>query len=256
MRVSVLLALSLPLCGQVAYVAGSGQINSTTGTSLSFNANCTGSNLAPVIAVLGNTTDTITGVTYNSNQLTQYADWLPPGYNRYLYFYSRLNAPSGSSIPVVISSSTSTFLLYAYTCYSGVFAIDGLTAGHAYTAVTPNLSGPMMVSVTTTINNAVGVSYCQFGSYNAGLAGASGTTVRVSSNNTFAQGDSGSAITPARSYSLGCTNGAAGTYIGLAMGFALAPTNGSNPARRRAISALLLFDLAELFRFPHAGVGR
>lgn len=95
--------------------------NVNPGTSLTFAHTCTGSNLCLVVAICANTSDTITGVTYNSVAMTLVAKRQAGGTGTLRWFYLYyLNAPSTGANNIVISNSASSFIGAAAASYTGV----------------------------------------------------------------------------------------------------------------------------------------
>lgn len=89
------------------------------GTSLTWAHPCTGSDLALFVGLFGDdTSDTITGVTYNTVAMTQIGV-IQVLTDRFVYLYGLLNPASGTH-DVVASSSASIVIAGSSSSYTGV----------------------------------------------------------------------------------------------------------------------------------------
>lgn len=190
----------------------------TTGTSLTFSHTCSGSNKILFVGVgQENSTDVISGVTYNSVSMTAIDTQINGGPNEVLSLYYLINPSTGSN-NVVISLGSSidvrgVSISYTGALQSGVPDSKNKATNTASTSIT--------TSVITVLNNCWVVGIAQLDS---GVPAAStGVTSRVVQNN-IRMGDSDAVITPAGSYSMTWT-GSSGRFNTVMASFAPAPSS-------------------------------
>lgn len=198
----------------IAFDAASGG-NVNPSTSLTVSHTCTGADRVLFVAVVGDRTDIVTGVTYAGTAMSLVDKIHPLGdeTSRWLYLYA-LTAPSTGANNIVASASSSCYLEINAASYTGV-SQSGQPDAYASASGQSN-------SVTTTADNSwvVGAQVDVAGAITAG----SGTTLR----NTVlvaAIGDSGSAVTPAGSKTL--TFAGPGTNDGIIVA-SFAPASGGD----------------------------
>lgn len=150
----------------------SASAGSTSTSSLSYSHSCTGSNLVLVVFVkIFNTSNLVTGVTYNGVSMTQVLSGQDAD-NRWSYAYILANPATGAN-NVVVSLLSSTFVGSISQSYSGC-NVSGI----------PDASGSLntnSTTVTTTITTTVNGCWL-VGSFNGSrvYSAGSGTTVRQS----------------------------------------------------------------------------
>lgn len=187
----------------MAFVAAAdGGNNGGTTNSLTFSYTCgSGSNRLLVVAIAGDVVagaDDITGVTYNGVAMSLACK--TAGGNRFNYFYYLVNPASGAN-NVVISATTSHYLLAGAADYTGISALDATNTNSGASITT------LTTSLTTIANNCwvilIGNSYDGGPQQNAGT----GSTRRTfdAAFGIWTLFDSAAAITPAGSYSMTST---------------------------------------------------
>lgn len=181
-------------------------------TSLTFAHTCTGSQRALVLSVVGETTDVITGATYNGVAMTLVRKGASGG--RYLYaFY--LNAPATGANNIVVSASGAAFIEGNAASYTGVSQSGQPEASSVFAGSTGATS--FATSVTTVTANAwvVLAALGQAGTITAG----SGTTLRATD---LVGGilDSGAAIATPGSTTLNHNQASSNAIGGIALSLA------------------------------------
>ena len=186
----------------IAFDAYTGQADNST-TSQTISHTCTGSDrLILVSFITNNTTDIITGVTYNGVSMTKLKQQASASPAYLAYTWGLLNPASGANNVVVSASSAS--LIWTNVCsYTGVLqsGLPDATSGAS------NTSDTVWSSTLTTIADNAWHHTQVRGS--ATLAASAGTTKRgePSGGTQSAAFDSGGAITPAGSDTNNGTNG-------------------------------------------------
>jgi hypothetical protein len=221
--------LWLPLSCAVAFDAFNGD-DVTSATSLTYALTCTGTNLGLVCVVVGDSTDKISGVTYNSVSLSLVDKFAADGLWTYAFY---LNAPATGAHDVVVSaSSSSAFILSCAASYTGVLQ-SGQPEASAKSSTATGSSHTE--SVTTLTDNAwtvlcakaeAGVPAAGTGSTKRGDDGFGGVGVSA----IF---DSNAPISPAGNNSMTFTAASGANPIGSII-LSLAPAGaGVTPARLR-----------------------
>lgn len=176
----------------IAFDAASGQQDNST-TSQTFSHTCTGSNLLLLVGfITNNTTDIITGVTYNSVSMTQLNTQTSTTNSYISYVYGLLNPDTGAN-NVNITASSASLLWTTSASYTGVKQSglpDATSSGNS-----PTNTGTWSSSVTTVADNCWHYTHVRGGSPLA----ASGGTVERRDQSQSACYDSNGAITPAGS---------------------------------------------------------
>ncbi len=150
---------------------GGGSYNA--GTSYTFSHTCSGDNRILFVSVMGGTSDTITGVSYNSNSLTLIDKQQVGTYWSYLFY---LIAPSTGANNVVISSSSSINIFGSSASYTGVkqtSTIEDFDKSGATSATS------ISITSASTTNGAWMISQISPSSNPGNLSAGSGTTARV-----------------------------------------------------------------------------
>lgn len=186
----------------IAYDSSANAGNTST-ASLVYSHTCTGSDLVLVVFVkVFNTSDLVTGVTYNGVSMTKILSGQDAD-NRWSYTYT-LAGPATGTNNVTVSLSSATFVGSTSQSYTGCSQ-----TGIPDASASLNTSSTTVTTTLTTIADNCWL----VGSYNGGrvYTAGSGTTVRQSNTsadflNSF---DSNGAKTPAGSYSLAGTQSSA-----------------------------------------------
>lgn len=132
----------------IAFDAATGR-NTVTGTTLTFS-HTVGSGTDRILIVGGlvaNTTEFITGITYNGVAMTQgIKKQNTSGDNSWIYLYYLVNPASGAH-NVVVSTSSSVSMAFTASSYTGAKQTGQPDATGVYTGATE--SGDRTVSITT-----------------------------------------------------------------------------------------------------------
>ena len=186
----------------IAYDASTdGGDNGGSTTSLTYAHTCTGSDGLLTVAISGDTiggADDISSVTYNSVGMTLITK-ITATIGRYAYLY-RLFSPSTGANNIVITCSSSHYILSVCSSYAGV---SGAGVDASTTNTAPALSASITTSLTTVADNCW-VIMGGYG-YSASLPQVAGTGATLRKSGTFGVTgiyDSNSAVTPAGSYSM------------------------------------------------------
>lgn len=173
---------------------------SATSTSCTYSHTCGASAKILVVGVNcyrggSAVTDDVTGVTYNGTAMT-YVTKVTATANQISYIYYLANPDTGSAYNVVVSKTTGSDTIRSCSA-----SYDDAVAIGAYGTNTATSSNSVAKAVTTLNDNAWMVSF----TFNDGntCQADTGTTARNTSLTYAAIGDSGSAITPTQSYSMG-----------------------------------------------------
>jgi len=234
-----ILLVSSSSAGGIAFNASAdGGDNNGTTTSLTFSYTVGGgTNRLLVVQVQGDTAvDDVTGVTYGglamtlaAKETTAFAD------NRISYLFFLLNPPSGAH-NVVISASTSHFLLGGAADYTGV-AQSGQPDATATHIGANSLLTSLTTSITTVANNAWAVlvesGFAVAGSDPPGAG--TGDVLRVSNTPKFSDWgifDSGGPVTPAGSYGMTTTRISPGSQSISHVIASFAPASGVTVAKQ------------------------
>jgi hypothetical protein len=192
----------------IAFVgAADGGNNGGSTSSLTFSYTAgAGSNRLLVVGALGDSSvDDVTGATYAGSAMTLAAKLAPGGpVNRWAYLFWKVGPASGAN-NVVISASSTHFILAGAADYSGVNP-----AGQPDATTTQAGSGSI-TSLTTSITTAANNSWTILleNSFDANIPPTAGSgLVRRATDAAFGGWglfDSNGAITPAGSYSMTTT---------------------------------------------------
>lgn len=151
--------------------------NNTT----SFSYTCTGSNLVLVVAVLGDTTDTLTGITYNGVSLSFVQKFQYPG-DRWVYLYQLTNPATGSHTLATSGNTFSHIYAASYTGCAQSGQPDSSNSGNS-TTTTPTLATTVVAANCW----MVGFIYGEFPVANAvTFGGAAGVIRQNQSTELFA----------------------------------------------------------------------
>lgn len=191
-----------------------------SGTSISANHTCTGSDRLLVVGTVGNGgTDSITGVTYNGVAMTKSTNIQGGGGSRYATLWY-LVAPATGSNSVVISGASGVIAGVAAS-YTGVNQSSPVDNTGTQSATTGN----NQVSITPVANNCWMVAWTFSASGGTTVSAGAGSTLRAR-NTSFFGGcgilDNNAAITPPASTTLNGTQSDPTTNIATAA-FTIAP---------------------------------
>ena len=169
------------------------------GDSITFSHTCTGANriLLVGVATNGDTSDVITGVTYNGVSMTRAATVVGgAGHRVYLYY---LIAPATGAHDVVVSASDSAHSLRAISAsYTGAAQSGQPDASNTNTA---NPGTSITTTVTTVADNCWTVSFLSDNAANDLVPSTGVGAERATLSNVSSLGDSNADITPAGSNS-------------------------------------------------------
>lgn len=173
--------------------------SSTTGTSLTWSHTCTGSNL--ILFVGGRTyadsSDAITGITYNGVSMTRIAFLNSSGPAIYLYYL--INPATGANNITVTNGLSSRLLNFGAVSYTGAKQSSQPDNSNTNTTTGTSLS----TSVTTVADNCWLVAIAVDNNGTSQTAGANTTIIQAfSGTDQDMLLDSNAAKTPAGSYSL------------------------------------------------------
>lgn len=200
--------------------------------SASWNHTTSGSNRYLVVWILGNSTDTVTGVTYNGVSMTRLVAAIDSA-DRWTYLYGLANPTIGTN-----SISVSGGIGYAIaTSYDGVAQTGQPDAtGHAF-----SVPFPITLTFSTMANNSWVIYGC-YAEDASSISASTGTTLRriLSIDNRMGMFDSGGPVTPAGSYSGSITG--TGTAAGELLGASL------SPAASPSIIGTAIFMIKSFFR--------
>ncbi len=224
----LLLALTIfvpaSLVAQISFDAASEGTRSDAATSISWSHTITGPNpFIMVMAMGGVSVDNVTGVTVGGTPMTFLDKYHLPG-DRWVYAYYLFNPPTGSQ-SIVISGSTTEFLMGASASYKGIAstALDNSFTSSDNTGTTYNINN----TITTVSNNCWHMVIYAATNGRPTIAG-SGTTKRFGNNGqeNFFGGDNNAAITPAgTSHTVNVISDAAHTNSKMvAFGMTVSPT--------------------------------
>lgn len=197
------------------------------GTSQSHSHTCSGSSLALVVAVVGDGTDKIVGVSYGGVAMTLVAKAVL-GSARWNYLYYLANPATGANT-VAASASSNSYIEINAASYTGVSA-SGQPG--AFVTDTGTSSASSRSTSVTTVADASWVLGVAFGTSGAVTAGAN--TTRRTSNLVAAIMDSGGPVSPAGSralaYSQASSSSIGAILMALAPGAAAGPNIVTQPA--------------------------
>jgi len=202
----------------IAFDAAASSSNSGA-SSLTYSHTVTGTNTGIVVAVMSQSGDDITSVTYNSAVATQVSKIHAYDSGLWIYLYYLVN-PSTGTHDVTITRSGSTGVLYGLSSsYTGTKQSGQPDASVSATG-TANSATP---ALTTVADNTWIVSYVR---YDNGGATGNGVTVRASlESSSNVLGDTNAGMTSPGSYSKGYNSTASNAYGILNLSIAPAPEN-------------------------------
>lgn len=213
----IIVALSLPSSAYaaIAFVRTSTTVNPASNT-VSFDATATNGYL--VVQTLKQSSQTVTGVTYNGVAMTQLNTMQGNTAAETLYLWG-LAAPTTGTNNIVVSDSGAGTLIVDASLYSGA---QQTTAVEATSTNSGTNATSASVSVTTLTDNAWLVGYFRANSAEGGFTAGSNTVIRTdAAEGTRQLADSGADQTPAGSHSLNATMALAANWE--AMAFSLKP---------------------------------
>lgn len=152
---------------------------STTASSLTFSHTCTGANLRLVVDVLGDSADSITGVTYNGVAMTQVAKKQQASSGPFVYSYTLVGPATGAHNVVISASGSITMAGFATSyknCSQGGIDTSGTSSG--------NFASNSDVGTTITVG--AGANWMHMASANSG-----GVTPTAGSSTTQRQAIAG-----------------------------------------------------------------
>ena len=177
-----------------------------SGSTYSFSHTCTGSNLILWVGIFGDTTDTLTGITYNGVAMTVYQKVGMGFGDRWIYLCYLVNPATGSNT-VEATFSASTFAKAVAVSYTGAKQTGQPDNGNNWTDL---FTASISHSVTTVADNCWMVFIAKTNGVGTPTAGT-GSTSRGGSN-SFSFFDSNGAITPAGSYTMECSVGGSAVW--------------------------------------------
>lgn len=126
-------------------------VNPANGTSFTQSHTCTGSNLfLTVWLIIGNSSDIVTGITYNGISMTRAKAHLNVSVSGgYLYCYVLANPSTGANNVVVSASTTMTSIICYIQSYTGVRqsnTTDSFAEGNKPTSTTFSISTSVVAS--------------------------------------------------------------------------------------------------------------
>lgn len=177
-----------------------------TGSTYSFSHTCTGSDRILWVGIFGDTTDTLTGITYNGVAMTV-AQKVGMGFgDRWIYLYYLVNPATGSNT-VSATFSASTAAKAVAVSYTGAKQTGQPDNSNNWTDL---FVSSISHSITTVADNCWMVFIAKTNGAGTPSAGT-GSTSRGGSN-SFAFFDSNGPITPAGSYSMACSVGGSAVW--------------------------------------------
>jgi hypothetical protein len=216
-----------------------------------FSHTCTGSDRILFVAAASNTSETVTGVTYNGVSMTE-VDSVTAGATQHLFY---LVAPATGANNVVVSTSGSVAVgsSVSYTGVDQTSPIDATALGATAQTVTNYTA-----SITSVADNSWSIMTSRTGNGYA-WTGDTGTTVRNQPETTYLGSggmvDSGAAITPAGSDTLGVTSTSQLYDGGILVTIAPLITDYTLPAGIGAFTLTGVSAVLNLGRTIAAGIG-
>lgn len=169
-----LLVFFIPSISYAAITHDADSSGSVTGTSLTVSHTVTGSDpLLQVCIVTGVNTDSVTGVTYNGDALTQFGVHETTGGSpaESAYGYYILNPDTGTH-DIVVSAGSSIFMEAMSSSYTGVASSDDEASDNGTAITELYLTADALVADSSHIG-------CFFGTLRTASAGADTTAVNV-----------------------------------------------------------------------------
>lgn len=195
----------------IAYDATGVGTQSTT-TAKTWTHTCSGSNRILFVSCMADTTDVVTGVTYNSVSMTLVGKkQMAATNNRWLYLFY-LIAPATGANTVSVNASSSVSLQGTSTSYTG--AAQG---GQPDSSNTGTTNSSTSFSLSTTVVNSSCWLVMASADNQAGESAGSGTTLRNSTNGNAISDSNGTVSTGSQSLAL--TVGASGNWAGVIASF-------------------------------------
>lgn len=169
----------------------------SVGTSITWSHTCTGSNLILWVGITENTSDTDTGITYNSVAMTL-VDKIAVPSERWVYLYYLLNPATGAH-SITANNSVSTFMRGFGVSYTGVRQSGVPDAKNTNSASSVS---SLTTSVTTVADNCWTILVGKNSTADAVTAGTGSHLIKTSTSQGIAIFDSNADITPAGSKSM------------------------------------------------------
>lgn len=186
------------------------QVNAS---SKSWSHTCTGSDRILFVSAMSNTTDDVTGVTYNGVSMTQVGkQQMQASNNRWVYLYQLVNPATGSNT-ITINASGTTFLQGTATSYTGA-----KQTGQPDSSNTGFANSSTSITISTTVVTSGSWLVMATGDNNGGESGGTGTTVRNSTNGNAISDSNGTVGTG--SQSLQVTTAGSSNWAGIIASFA------------------------------------
>ncbi len=175
---------------------------STTSTLGTYSHTCTGSDLILFVGVNGDTTDTLTSITYNGVSMTIISKVQVPG-DRWDYLYALVGPATGAHNVVISGASFHASAAVSYTGASQTGQPDSFNTG--------TVTGNTVITVSTTVV-AANCWLIMWGSVDGGtMAAGTGTTFRNGSlAGGYAMFDSNGTVgtgSQSLQFNTGATNG-------------------------------------------------
>jgi hypothetical protein len=179
------------------------QVNDST---LSWSHTCTGSNRILFVSCMSNTSDDLTGVTYNSVSMTQVGKIQLPSSGRWQYLYY-LIAPATGSNTITVTASGTTFLQGTATSYTG--------AKQSGQPDSSNTNSGTSTSITASTTVVASNCWLVMGSGDnvGGESAGAGTTLRNSTNGNAISDSNATVSTGSQSLALTISSGRWGAII-------------------------------------------
>lgn len=210
---------------------------STTSLTTSFTVGSGSDRLLVVGVVCDITSDLVTGVTYNSVAMTLIAK-VNSGGHRWTYMYYLVNPASGAH-NVVISISSTAYVLGLAASYTGVNQTGQPDASTSQTAAANNL---IATSLTTVADNSWQVLVAEANSTLRGTASAE-LLARDNAFDIFSIFDSLAGKTPPGSKNMTITQGVQNSNVNVVMA-SFAPSGGTLAVTRSATETNTLTDVS------------
>ena len=233
----VFVALSLPMSADAAigFVSTTTAVNPASNT-VAYDATATNGYL--VVQTLKQSSQTVTGVTYNSVAMTQLTTIQGNTAAETLYLWG-LAAPTTGTNDIVVSVSGAGTLVVDVALYSGAQQTTAVEATSTNSGIDATSAS---VTVTTITDNDWLVGYFRSNSGSGAFTAGANTVVRGdAANGTRQMVDTGADQTPAGSKSLNVTMALAANWS--AMAFALKPTAAAPSAATPILSLVKAFWL-------------
>lgn len=187
-------------------------------TTCTYAHTCTGANVVLVVGVNGDTSDNITGITYNGNAMTYITKIQQASGLRWQYiYYILIGTGDETAHNVVVTSSANIGITSEAVSYTGAKQSAQPDASGTYTATN---AASISTSLTTVADNCWVMM--QVAASNGLLANGTYQFLRYISSANTGSGffDSNGALTPAGSKTVDATSGAGSSYGAVFASFA------------------------------------